>query len=102
VRAPAAGGAWGRYRWAVLSRALAAIFGGYALASALAACLAVWLPLSRVDAVLAGQMLGFVAYAGGAIWVFAARSARAAWAGLLLPTSICTVLFLCQRALGQA
>ena len=54
------------YQLAVASRAIAAILGCYGLASA-AACLAVWLPLARADAVVTAQM-SFVFYACGVIW----------------------------------
>ena len=74
-----------RYRWAVASRALAAIVGGYALASACAAALAVVLPLPRVDATLAATLSAFMVYACAVLWVFAAHSAGRAWAGLLIP-----------------
>ena len=55
------------YQLAVASRAIAAILGCYGLASAAAACLAVWL-LARADAVVTAQMLSFVFYACGVIW----------------------------------
>ena len=91
-----------RYRFAVASRAVAAIGGGYALASATAACLAVWLPLARVDAVITAQMLAFVAYACAVIWVFATRSAWRAWAGILLPAAILAGLWWIARVPGAA
>ena len=74
------------YQLAVASRAIAAILGCYGLASAAAACLAVWL-LARADAVVTAQMLSFVFYACGVIWVFATRNAWRAWAGILIPRS---------------
>ncbi len=91
-----------RYRFAVLSRAAAAILGGYLLASAAAACLAVWLPLQRADAVVTAQMLSFVFYTCGVIWVFATRDAWRAWAGLLAPAALLGALFLAGRAMGAA
>jgi len=89
-----------RYRLAVTSRAAAAIGGGYVLASAAAACLAVWLPLARVDAVVAAQMLSFVVYACAALWVFATRNAWRAWAGVALPALVLAALFWLGRAGG--
>lgn len=78
-----------RYRAAVASRALAALGGGYALASALAAVVAVhlqpWLSDSRSEATITGVMLGFVAYAAAFMTAFAARSAWRAWAWVLGP-----------------
>lgn len=66
----------------LVSRIVAAVFGGYALA-ALTSVAALALPISKPQAVLAGMLASFLIYAGAVIWVFAARSARRAWAGLL-------------------
>jgi hypothetical protein len=66
----------------LLSRIVAALFGGYALA-ALASVAVVALPVSRSEAVLTGMLLSFAVYAGAVIWVFAVRSAWRAWAGLV-------------------
>lgn len=66
----------------LVSRIVAAVFGGYALA-ALTSVAALALPMSKPQAVLAGMLASFLIYAGAVIWVFAARSARRAWAGLL-------------------
>lgn len=66
---------------ALASRIVAALFGGYAL-GALGSVATLALPASRPQAVLAGMMLSFLFYAGAVIWVFAARSALRAWAGL--------------------
>lgn len=91
-----------RYRFAVASRAMAAILGGYLLASAAAACLAVWLPLKRPDAVVAAQMLSFVFYTCAVIWVFATRNAWRAWAGILVPAAVMGALFWAGRVSGAA
>jgi len=91
-----------RYRLAVASRAAAAIFGGYALASALAACLAVWLPGPRTEAVLAATMLAFLAHACVALWVFATRSAVRAWAGVAGVTAVLAGLYMLARLTGSA
>ncbi|MGB6102601.1 MAG: DUF3649 domain-containing protein [Pusillimonas sp.] len=66
----------------LLSRIIAALFGGYALA-ALASVAAVALPVSRSEAVLTGMLASFAVYACAVVWVFAVRSAWRAWAGLL-------------------
>lgn len=86
-----------RYRWAVVSRIMAAVLGGYALASASAAVLAVWLPMPRVDAVVTANVLTFVVYAIAIMWVFAARSTWRAWAGMVLPTAVLGALFWLTR-----
>jgi len=67
----------------LLSRIVAALFGGYALA-ALSSVAAVALPVSLSEAVLAGMLASFAVYAGAVIWVFAVRSAWRAWAGLVV------------------
>ncbi|QEI07121.1 DUF3649 domain-containing protein [Pigmentiphaga aceris] len=67
----------------LVSRIIAAIFGGYGLAS-LAAVALTALPGHPSEAVLIGMMLSFVVYTCAVIWVFAARSAWRAWAGLLI------------------
>ncbi|WPG39296.1 DUF3649 domain-containing protein [Variovorax sp. EBFNA2] len=76
LRAPAH-----RSRAALLSRIVAALFGGYALA-ALTSVAALALPMRTVEAVLAGMQASFLVYAGAVIWVFAACSALRAWLGL--------------------
>lgn len=79
------------YRLGVGARAVAAILGGYALAAAATAFLALLLPalsLSRADAVMASTLFSFTVYACAVLWVFAARSAARAWLGLLLPAAL--------------
>ena len=65
----------------LISRIIAALFGGYALA-ALSSVAVLALPLSKPQAVLTGMLASFLIYAGAVIWVFAVRSALKAWAGL--------------------
>jgi hypothetical protein len=67
----------------LISRIVAALFGGYALA-ALSSVAVLALPLSKPQAVLTGMLASFLIYAGAVIWVFAVRSALKAWAGLLI------------------
>ncbi|HHJ1297898.1 DUF3649 domain-containing protein [Pseudomonas sp. P1B16] len=74
------------YRLAVASRCLAALLGGYLLASMASVCIALLAPLSRVDATLIGLLLSFVFYLLAFIWCFACRSAWRAWLGVLLPS----------------
>jgi len=99
---PVPGASLARYRWAVASRVGAAALGGYALASATAACLAVWLPMARADAVLTAMLVAFAAYAIGATWVFAARNAWRAWAGMLGPALVLAALCWLGRTAGMA
>ncbi|CAM3040281.1 DUF3649 domain-containing protein [Pseudomonas floridensis] len=77
------------YRLAVTSRALAAIFAGYLLASITSVCITQWLPMPRAEAVVTGMMLSFLAYLVAVLWCFACRTALQAWVGVLLP---CVVL----------
>ncbi|MPY88024.1 MAG: DUF3649 domain-containing protein [Luteitalea sp.] len=70
-------------RGPLVSRIIAALVGGYVLA-ALTSMAALALPFSTVEAVLVGTQASFLVYALAAIWVFAARSARLAWLGLLI------------------
>ncbi|MFJ2522975.1 DUF3649 domain-containing protein [Pseudomonas capeferrum] len=74
------------YRLAVASRCLAALLGGYLLASMASVCIALLAPLSRVDATLIGLLLSFIFYLLAFIWCFACRSAWRAWLGVLLPS----------------
>lgn len=67
----------------LLSRIVAAVFGGYALA-ALGSVAALALPMDKTQAVITGALASFAIYAGAVVWVFALRSARRAWAGLLI------------------
>jgi hypothetical protein len=67
----------------LISRIIAALFGGYALA-ALASVAVLALPMSKPQAVLTGMLASFAIYTGAVIWVFAVRSAWKAWAGLLI------------------
>ncbi|ATQ77101.1 iron transporter [Massilia violaceinigra] len=90
------------YRLGVGSRALAAILGGYLLAAAASALLALLLPrvlgTGRADAVIAATLASFAIYAGAVIWVFAARSAARAWLGMLLPAAgMAAIVYLLYR-----
>lgn len=80
------------YRLAVVSRSLAALLGGYVLASLFSVCLALLLPLPQVDATLTGLMLSFVIYVLAFIGCFACRSAWRAWLGVLLPSVLLGLL----------
>jgi hypothetical protein len=67
----------------VAARIVGAVFGGYAL-GALTSVAALALPISAPQAVIAGMLASFVVYACVVIWMFIARSARRAWAGLAI------------------
>ncbi|CAG9171197.1 DUF3649 domain-containing protein [Cupriavidus respiraculi] len=86
---------------ALLSRIVAAVLGGYALA-ALASLAALALPISRPQAVLTGMLASFAVYAGAVVWVFAVRSARRAWAGLAIAAAPLVLAAWYAGALGRA
>jgi Protein of unknown function (DUF3649) len=69
----------------ILSRILAAVFGGYALSAVAAVFISYLLPLQRADALMTGILFSFAIHTGAAIWVFAARTSLIAWLGLLIP-----------------
>jgi len=76
------------YRLAVTSRVLAAVLGGYIVASLASVSLSMWVPMHRADAVVTGMMISFLAYLGAVIWCFACRSAARAWFGMLVPSLV--------------
>jgi len=80
------------YRLAVTSRSLAALLGGYLLASMVSICVALLAPMPQVDATLTGLLLSFVFYLLAFIWCFACRSAWRAWLGVLLPSLVLAIV----------
>ena len=80
------------YRWMVLSRTVAAVFGGYILTSAATVLLALIWPLPRAEAVAASTMLSFILYTGVIVWIFTVRRLRNLWLGLATATFLCTGL----------
>jgi hypothetical protein len=71
------------YRLAVASRVVAALAGGYLLASLANVAISLLLPLARAEAVVSGMMLSFLVLLVAILWCFACRSATRAWLGLL-------------------
>ncbi|MFL6957573.1 DUF3649 domain-containing protein [Stenotrophomonas sp. ASS1] len=67
----------------LVSRIVAALFGGYVLA-ALCSIAALALPIDGRQAVFTGMLASFLLYAGAVVWVFAVRSAWRAWIGLIV------------------
>lgn len=80
------------YQWSVVSRVVAAIGGGYLLASLMSIVVVRAMPLPHATAVMTGMLLSFLFYACAALWVFAARSARAAWLGLIIAAVLLSLL----------
>ncbi|HYG07584.1 MAG TPA: DUF3649 domain-containing protein [Stenotrophomonas sp.] len=90
---------WSKRPWlGVLSRSCAAIFGGYALASAASVLLAMALRTPS-QAVLTGMMVGILVCACAALWAFAAATAWRAWLGIVVPTLL---MFALAALLRQA
>lgn len=86
------------YRLGILSRAVAAIFGSYALA--VASTFAVAALVAGRDGIQLGAMIGFLLYTGAVIWCFATVSARRAWAGIAIATALCGLVFLAAGGLA--
>ena len=89
-----------RYRWEIAFRALAAIFGGYALANISGILLSFLLPMPKSDAVMTGILLSFALYTGAIMWVFAVRSVHKAWLGLAVPSLILGAIALAMKLSG--
>ncbi len=73
-----------RDRLGTALRALAAVVGGYALASLVSALAALTFPFPREEAILAGNMLGLVVYPTVAVWSFVVSGAGRVWIGLTI------------------
>ncbi|MCB5363411.1 iron transporter [Pusillimonas sp. CC-YST705] len=70
---------WSAGRRDVAVRTVLAIFAGYALSALSAACLSLYLPLARAEAVMVATMLAFLIYAILVIWAYStARVGRMA------------------------
>ncbi|PAU87061.1 iron transporter [Pseudomonas sp. WN033] len=83
-------------------RVLLALLGSYVLANLGAVAFAALLPLARVDAALVSIQLSFALYACAVVWVFAARTAWRAMAGLLLMAAVClpVVMLVVEGVIG--
>jgi hypothetical protein len=83
------------YRLDVLSRSLAAVVGGFVLASGVAVIISALLAhgvQARGPAVTSGTLISWMVWTGGAMWAFYARSQWSAWALLLIPGAVLWVL----------
>lgn len=81
-------------RWLdILSRAGAAILGGYAFTFAATAALARLLPFGRLDAVVVATLLSFAVYTAMMLWAFIARTALRAWAVVALSAPLAVIGF---------
>jgi hypothetical protein len=76
------------YRLEVTSRSLAAMLGGFVLASGVAMMISAVLAQgvqARGAAVSSGTLVSWLFWTAGGMWAFYARSQWAAWAWLILP-----------------
>lgn len=84
----------------IAQRTIAAIVGGYALATLSGILLSWVLPMPRFEAVTVAMLLSFVVYTAAILWAFAVRTLWRMWLGLLLPTALCGVASLLVRPIG--
>lgn len=86
---------------AISLQALAAIFGGYLLASASTLFLSAILPLSKTEAVITASLFSFVVYPLAIIWVYARQDVKRAWLGMLVPSLVLiAIAWLLSRGLS--
>ena len=69
-------------RLAILSRVIAAIVGGYAIASLSSVLLSLAMPASRQEAVQIGLLVAIPVWVAVWIWAFSARRMVAVWRGI--------------------
>lgn len=79
-------------RNAVLNRILAGLGGGYLLVAAAASGLAAILPLPRIEAVVTAQIVAYILFVLAALAVFVPRRGTTAWAIILLPCALFTLV----------
>lgn len=89
-----------RYRAGVVSRTVAAIGGSYLLASLGTRALALALPLSPVDAVVAATLSGLAIFPCAVMWTFAAASAARAWLGLAVASGLAGLALWALQSVG--
>jgi hypothetical protein len=90
----------GSGRLAVLSRSIAAIVGGYAIASLSSVLMSLALPASRPEAVQTGLLLTIPIWVAVWIWAFSARRVVAVWRGLAGAAVVMGALAYIARAGG--
>ncbi len=94
------------HRLGVASRAVAAIAGGYVVAALSSVVLAICLPavfgMARSEATMTGLLASFAVFALAVMWVFAARTARRAWLGLVAAAAVLGLLAWLMHATGGA
>ncbi len=76
-------------RLLVLSRIMAAVFGGYALTTVMILLFSYLLPLPKKDALMLATMLGYIIYALIIIWAFTVSRVKLVWLGIGASTGLC-------------
>jgi len=81
-------------RFWVFSRVVAAMFGGYALATSSSLLIGQLLgeSVGKYQAVHISLMLSFLLYTCAVMWVFSVKSAKKAWLGLIVANVLCLAL----------
>lgn len=82
----------GQSSFALLSRIIAAIVGGYLLANLIVIALSMVLPLSQAEGVGVGIQISFLVYALVVIWVFSVKKVSRVWQGLALACLVCGLI----------
>ena len=91
-----------RERAAVALRTIAAIGGGYLLASLATQALAITLPMAPVDAVVAATLTGLVVYPCAIMWCFAAATVLRACIGLSACCALPALVILVHQSAAVA
>lgn len=78
--------------WHLASLIGAALFGGYALATAAGIFIAAVLPIPSGPAALTGNLLSFMVYTGAIIWAFSMQKPARAWLFFLLASALLTCI----------
>jgi hypothetical protein len=91
-----------RDRVGVALRTIAAIGGGYGLASLSTQALAITLPMAPVDAVVTGTLTGLVVYPCAVMWCFAAATVTRACIGLVACCAVPALVILVHHSAAVA
>ena len=91
-----------RVRVAVALRTIAAIGGGYLLASLATQALAITLPMAPVDAVVAATLTGLVVYPCAVMWCFGAATVMRACLGLAACCALPALVILVHQSAAVA
>lgn len=76
----------------IVTRIIAAIGGGYLLANLIVILLSYLLPGPQANNVMTGMLASYPIYAAVMLWVFASKTIRQVWLGLLFSCLACAIL----------